>query len=502
MNTVATTVPSRTRVLVLGGGPAGATAAAFLARAGIEVTLIERDVFPRYHIGESLLPSCLEIVELLGARELLDQQGFQRKPGAYLEWKGEQWTLDFGELRGNYQHSYQVPRAEFDHMLLKHAATQGVQVFEGTSVRQLEFDGERPIAAQWEQKATGAAGTIGFDFMIDATGRHGIMANRYLKNRRFHEVFRNVAIWGYWNDVERLPAPRDGAIAVSSIPHGWIWAIPFSDGRMSVGVVIHKDAYQEALRTRTLPELYRDAIASSSLMTKMMAPGTLNSELKVEQDYSYAAESFAGPGYMLAGDAACFLDPLLSTGVHLAMYSGMLAAASIGSTLRGEVSEREGTDYYEASYRDAYLRFLVFVAAFYETRGKEGYFDTAGKLSNFEVDPRNMRRAFLNLVSGLEDLAEAEQTSAHLMGEMKRRIRENLDLRKDKSQLQQAGVKAKAEANAQFFDGIEGLASLSPRNGFNGLYVRTEPHVRLARVAECAAVTAAASELQPVHAGV
>ena len=150
MNTVATTVPSRTRVLVLGGGPAGATAAAFLARAGIEVTLIERDVFPRYHIGESLLPSCLEIVELLGARELLDQQGFQRKPGAYLEWKGEQWTLDFGELRGNYQHSYQVPRAEFDHMLLKHAATQGVQVFEGTSVRQL--------ASSWWAPRSGSGG--------------------------------------------------------------------------------------------------------------------------------------------------------------------------------------------------------------------------------------------------------------------------------------------------------------------------------------------------------
>jgi flavin-dependent dehydrogenase len=144
---------SRTRVLILGGGPAGSTAASLLARDGIEVTLIEREVFPRYHIGESLLPSCLEIADLIGARELIEKEKFQRKPGAYLEWGRESWSLDFGELRGRHTYSFQVERSRFDHLLLRHARSQGAEVHEGVEVQSLDFDQTgRPCRAHWVRR--------------------------------------------------------------------------------------------------------------------------------------------------------------------------------------------------------------------------------------------------------------------------------------------------------------------------------------------------------------
>jgi flavin-dependent dehydrogenase len=475
-------IPKKTTVLVIGGGPAGSTAAAFLARDGVSVVLAERETFPRYHIGESLLPSCLEILELLGARDVIEREGFQRKPGADLHWKGEEWSLDFGELSGEYHYSFQVQRARFDQLLLQHAQSKGVQVFEATCVRELYFDGERPTSALCIHQ--GEEFRIDFDYLIDASGRSGIMSTRYLKNRRFHDRFKNVAVWGYWEGARRLPGEREGAIAVGSIPDGWIWAIPFNDGQMSIGAVIQKDAFNAERKKESLIKLYTKAMAQSPFIQQITADGHLASELRVEQDYSYNAAQFAGPGCFLAGDAACFLDPLLSTGAHLAMYSAMLSAACLGSVVRGEVTEREAIQYYEQIYRNAYLRLLVFVSSFYESRGVLGYYEKAEEMSAFDADPANIKRAFLNLVSGLEDFAIAENTTAHLMGEMSKRIRENLELRKDKNALKErADVRHRAGENAKFFGEIEGMSCFSPEKAIDGLYVGVRPQLGLKRVA-------------------
>ena len=483
-------IPAATGVLVIGGGPGGATAATLLARDGFDVTLLEASRFPRYHIGESLLPSILQIMDLIGARDKLEQAGFQRKSGAFMEWGHESWPLDFGELEGSHTYSFQVERSKFDHFMLEHARSQGVKAYEGYEVRGLEFEGERPVCASWickhsDNGDTGRQGEIRFDYLIDASGRNGILANHYLNNRRYHKVFQNIAVWGYWKNTKRLPGTRQGDIAVGSIEAGWLWGIPLHDGTMSVGAVLHRDAIK-AKRDVSLTQILMEAIDESPLLKELVTPGELISEIKTETDYSYASERFCGPGYFMCGDAAAFLDPLLSSGVHLATFSAMLAAAGLISYKKGEITEGEMLSFFETSYRQAYLRFLVFLSSFYDVgRGRDSYFWEAQRLTNEDVSGKDLIQAFLKLVTGLKDLSDAQaDTHNYILAEMSKRIDENLNLRKDKEVLHSLDEDGQqiVTSNANFFSSVEGLFSLNEADAINGLYVATTPNLHLARV--------------------
>lgn len=471
------------QVLVIGGGPAGSTAATLLAREGFTVTLLERDRFPRYHIGESLLPSCLPVLDLLGAREKVEALGFQRKEGTFFAWGEENWELRFSELFGT-EYSWQVRRADFDNLLLEHARSQGVEVHEGVSVRQVNFDGERAVSASWEhsgQASTGQAdggqtdggntsGVIAFDYVVDASGRAGLLATKHHNSRRFHDVFKNVALWGYWKNTKPFEYGPPGAIGVCSIPHGWLWQIPLHDGTVSIGAVMtKKHLRQQQAQRADLAEVYHGKIAESAMISDLVAGAELSTEIKAESDYSYVTSTFAGPGHLIAGDAACFLDPLLSTGVHLAMYSAMLSAATISSILSDGIAEQDAMSFYEKAYRAAYERLLVLVSVFYQAyRGRDEHFYNAQKLAHGESRNLELHKAFLNIITGVEDLTDAtDQDRA-------------LDLVTNELRPDADATSGNPMAN---FHQVKGMQRPdAPDRSVAGLYLSTEPRLTLRHV--------------------
>ena len=472
-----------TQILVIGGGPAGSTAATLLVREGFDVTLVERDTFPRYHIGESLLPSCLEVLDMLGAREKIESYGFQRKGGGYFSWGKDSWVLNFASLRHPY--SFQVVRSEFDHLLLEHAKSQGVKVFEGTEIRSLSFDGDRPRSATWSQVIGGSeTGEISFDYLVDASGRAGIMAMHYLKNRRYHNAFQNVAIWGYWTGAGTMSFAPEGAIANGAVPEGWLWGIPLHDGTMSVGLVLHKTTFKEKRQAASLygkdtrkgypggalEQIYLNAINECPLIADLVKPGKLVSKMKTEQDYSYVASSLTGPGYFLVGDAACFIDPLLSTGVHLATHSALLCAATIASILHSEVTEQQAMAFFEKSYRLTYLRLMVIVSGLYQQYdGKETYFWQAQQLTDHDYDDSStMMDAFLYIVSGMEDLEDTAKP------------RRELDVAAT-ADPQPIETTARGKQLYNIYNKVFLRSSMSSETANDGLYVTTNPRLGLAQ---------------------
>jgi halogenation protein CepH len=418
-------------VIVVGGGPAGSTLSALVTMRGARVLLLEREFFPRYQIGESLLPSTVHgVCRMIGVTDELVKAGFPVKRGGTFRWgsRPEPWTFSFAvspRMASPVSYAYQVERAKFDKILLDNAARLGVDVRQGCTVRDVLDDGERVHGVRYtdpdgnERQATAR-------FVVDASGNTSRLHTRTGGRREYSEYFRSLALFGYFENGKRLPEPNSGNILSVAFDSGWFWYIPLSKTLTSVGAVVHRSMAEKVQGDpeQALAALIKECpMISEYLENATRVTSGIYGQLRVRKDYSYHNTRFWRPGLILIGDAACFVDPVFSSGVHLAVYSALLAARSINSIMAGTVAEEPALREFEARYRREYGVFYEFLTSFYEmNRDEDSYFWEAKKVTRNEH--RTEFEAFVELVAGVSSGESALTDAETLVTQFQARTKE------------------------------------------------------------------------------
>jgi flavin-dependent dehydrogenase len=382
-----------TDVLIIGGGPAGPTAAIELARKGYRVTLLEKARHPRFHIGESLLPANLPLFERLGIASQVKAIGMQKWGAEFVSpWHAVRTqTFEFAEgWNKSLPFAYHVRRSEFDEILIRRASTCGAQVVEGCRVRDVELLAPGKGVRVHAEHEDGRKESWETRFLIDASGRDTFLGNR-LNTKQRNRRHNSSAMYGHFKGMARNPdCRRAGNISIFWFDHGWIWLIPLADGTTSIGSVVWP--YYMKSRTKPLREFFLETLAMSAPLTERMHGAELISDVEATGNYAYSCRRCYGDNFLLIGDAYAFVDPMFSSGVMMAMTTAATAAETVDTCLREPAGAASALKHFERVSKHGTREFSWFIHRI-----------TNPTMRDLFMGPRNylrMKEALLGLLAG------------------------------------------------------------------------------------------------------
>ena len=377
-------------VLVVGGGPAGATISALLAERGRDVVVMEKAHHPRFHIGESLLPANVALLDQLGVRDQVERIGMPKWGVEFVSPDHDHKAfVEFGEAWDKTMpYAWQVRRADFDEILFRNAAAKGARTLEGYRVRDVAFDAEG--ASVQVELDDGARQTWRTKFLVDASGRDTLLANHF-KCKEKNPRHNSAALYGHFTGATRLEGKLEGNISILWFDHGWFWFIPLADGTTSIGAVCWPHYLKS--RSKPLPEFFRDTIALCPELAKRLEGAELvDDEVHATGNYSYSSTKSSGERFLMLGDAYAFIDPVFSSGVYLAMQSAFEGADVVAASLDVPRQAAAARDRFDKRLRHGPREFSWFI-----------FRVTNPTMREFFMAPENplrVKEALLSLLAG------------------------------------------------------------------------------------------------------